>query len=66
MGASIEAECEALQIFINTQCAPILRGIGPDTAVRPAELEAYETARQILDERNLYHVRHSCDHVKYI
>ena len=66
MGASIEAECEALQVFINTQCAPILRGIGPDTAVRPAELEAYETARQILDERNLYHVMHFCYHVKLI
>ena len=64
VGASIEAEYEALLYFIDTKCAPILRGIGPDTAVRPAELETYEIARQIFDERILFHVKHSLAHVR--
>ena len=57
MGASIEAEYEALLYFIDTKCAPILRGLGPDTAVRPAELETYEIARQILDEQISFHMK---------
>ena len=66
MGDSIEAEYEALLYFIDTKCAPILRDIGPDTAVRPAELETYEIARQIFDERILFHVKHSLAHVSNI